>query len=161
MKTSDKGRKFIEEFEGLFLQSYDDLTERVVGPGDHVRGTLTIGYGHTDAAGPPHVYPGMKITTQEADSIMASDLASVEANVNHHVTVPLTQNQFDALVSFDFNTGGLNRSSVLRDIENNHFDRVPADLNMWVRSKGQVLRGLVRRRHAEGVMFSTPDGATT
>lgn len=159
MKTSDNGRHFIEQWEGLFLQSYDDLTERVVGPGDPVHGTLTIGYGHTSEAGPPRVYAGMKITKEEADAIMAADLASVEANVNHHVTVPLTQNQFDALVSFDFNTGGLDHSSALRDIQNNQFDRVPADLNLWVRSKGQVLKGLVRRRHAEGVLFSTPQGA--
>ena len=157
MKTSDNGRKFIESFEGKFLQAYDDSDDRIVNPGDPVHGTLTIGYGHTDAAGPPHVYPGMSIDDATADAILASDLAAVEIEVNHLVKVPLNQNQFDALVSFQFNTGGLARSSALRDINAGNFGEVAADLNLWVRSGGVVMRGLVRRRAAEGVLFNTPE----
>ena len=156
MKTSDSGRKFIESFEGLFLQSYDDDNDRVVKPGDSISGTITIGYGHTDAAGPPHVYPGMTIDQTTADSIMAADLASVEIEVNHLVTAPINQNQFDALVSFQFNTGGLGRSSALRDINNGNFSHVPADLALWNRANGRVMNGLVRRRKAEGDLFATP-----
>jgi lysozyme len=158
MKTSDNGRKFIEQFEGLFLKAYDDADDRVVEPGQPIHGTLTIGYGHTDAAGPPQVHPGMEIDEATADRILASDLASVEIEVDHLVKAGLNQNQFDALVSFQFNTGGLGRSSVLRDINNGNFGSVAADLNMWVRANGQIMRGLVRRRAAEGVLFNTPIG---
>jgi len=154
MKTSKAGRQFIQQWEKLFTKSYDDATERVVGPGDRVYGVLTIGYGHTSAAGPPEVSAGMEIGEDQADEILASDLRSVELDVNHLVTKNLTQPQFDALVSFHYNTGGLGRSSVLRDIEAGHFERVPADLAMWNKAGGKVLRGLVKRRHAEGVMFS-------
>ncbi len=145
MNTSPNGRKFIEDFEGLFLHTYDDGT-----------GTLTIGYGHTSAAGPPHVAHGMVITKQQADDILASDLRSVELNVQHWVKAPLNQNQFDALVSFDFNTGGLSRSSVLRDVNSGHFDKVAGDLMMWTHAGGRVLKGLVRRRKAEGELFNRP-----
>jgi lysozyme len=158
VKTSDNGRKFIEGFEGLILGAYDDANDRIVKPGEHVYGTLTIGYGHTSAAGLPHVYTGMTITQAQADQILASDLAAVEADVTHHVKVPINQNQFDALVSFDFNTGALDRSNVLHSINAGHLNEVPNDLMMWVHAGGQVSRGLVRRRHAEAVLFTTSQG---
>src|SRR5215510_10471108 len=97
MKTSATGRAFIEAFEGKILHTYDDGT-----------GVLTIGYGHTDAAGPPPVRSGQKITEAEADAILSDDLGKVERNIK----VPMTQAQFDALVSFDFNTGSLAKSSI-------------------------------------------------
>lgn len=153
MKTSDVGRKLIEDFEGLFLQAYDDATEKVVPAGSKARGVITIGYGHTTAAGPPRVYPGMTITKDQADQILAADLASVEIEVDHLVKVPLTQNQFDALVSFHFNTGALGRSTVLKDVNAKNFAAVPRDLGMWVRAGGKVLQGLVRRRKAEADLF--------
>jgi lysozyme len=147
-KTSDNGRKFIEQWEGLYLTTYNDGT-----------GTLTIGYGHTSAAGLPRVYPGMTITQEQADAILASDLASVETDVNQHVTGTIDQNQFDALVSFDFNTGALDRSNVLAAVNAGNFSAVPVCLNMWCHAtvNGQlvVMQGLLRRRQAEGVLFNT------
>ena len=143
MKTSDSGRRFIEQFEGLFLHAYDDGT-----------GTLTIGYGHTTAAGLPHVYPGMTITKDQADAILSSDLAAVEADVAHFVKVPLDQNQFDALVSFDFNTGALGRSSLLHAVNSGDVSGVRDDLMMWCHAGGRVLPGLVRRRRAEADLFN-------
>ena len=119
-KTSPNGRAFIEAWEGLYLKAYDDGT-----------GVWTIGYGHTTPAGLPRVYPGMLITQAQADAILTSDLASVEADVNHHVILNINQNQFDALVAFDFNTGGLDRSSLLRDINNGHTLNVQHDLSLW------------------------------
>lgn len=147
MKTSDKGRRFIELWEengDPALKPYNDGT-----------GTLTIGFGHTTAAGPPRVTPGLRITAEQADAILAADLASVEVDVNRFLKVPVTQDQFDTLVSFHFNTGGLGRSSLLRDINAGRMNRVEADLNMWVRGGGRVMSGLIRRRKAEYVLFST------
>lgn len=106
MQTSPQGRKFIEmeEESGIAkTTAYNDGT-----------GTWTIGFGHTSAAGLPRVYPGMVITTDQADAILGSDLAAVENDINHHVTVTLQQNQFDMLASFDFNTGALDRSGLLQ-----------------------------------------------
>lgn len=142
MKTSDNGRRFIESWEGLFLHTYNDGV-----------GVATIGYGHTTAAGPPHVYYGMVITKEQADQILAADLHSVEVDVNRLVNRPLNQSQFDALVSFHFNTGALGRSNVLRAVNADLLSQVPGDLNMWCHGGGRVLLGLVRRRRAEGVMF--------
>lgn len=144
LKTSDNGRHFIEQFEGLYLHSYDDGT-----------GVWTIGYGHTTAAGLPHVHPGMVITKDQSDSILSADLASVEFDVNRLVKVPINQNQFDALVSFHFNTGALARSSLLRAI--NHGDDHSAirnDFLMWTHGGGHVMRGLVRRRESEAELYN-------
>lgn len=157
MKTSANGRTLIESFEGLILQAYDDATDRIVPVGSTAKGTLTIGYGHTTAAGPPRVVVGQKITKEEADTILASDLKGVEADVNRLVKVPITQNQFDALVSFHFNTGGLGRSSVLRKLNSNDRQGAADALLQWNMAGGQVLRGLVRRRQAERDLFLKPD----
>lgn len=147
-KTSPNGRKLIEQWEKLYTHAYNDGT-----------GTLTIGYGHTSAAGLPRVTPGMVITPEQADAILSADLASVEADVNHHVTGTINQNQYDALVSFDFNTGALDRSNVLAAVNAGHLEQVQPALMAWVHAHvhGQLvtLPGLVRRRRAEWILFST------
>lgn len=151
MKTSAAGRRFIEEWEESGVaktRAYNDGT-----------GTWTIGFGHTTAAGPPAVHPGMTITPQQGDEILSADLHSVEIDVNRLVKPTLTQNQFDALVSFHFNTGALGRSNVLRAINSGHRELVPEDLMAWVHGRVhgvmQVMDGLVRRRRAEGKLFVT------
>lgn len=148
MITSPAGRKFIELWEEsgkpLLVARWDSL--------GHV---WEIGYGHTTAAGPPRVQPYMKITPDEADAILASDLASVEADVNHHVDVELNQNQFDMLVSFDFNTGGLDRSSLLHAI-NNKMTVYESLFTAWDHAGGRFVQGLYNRRVAEWKIFNTP-----
>ena len=105
MKTSPAGRKVLAEREGRRLKAYRDSV-----------GVWTIGIGHTAAAGPPEVTPGLTITEAECDAIFARDLVSYESAVNRVVKVPLEQHEFDALVSFCYNIGpaGLARSSVVR-----------------------------------------------
>lgn len=145
MKTSPSGRKLIELWEGSALRAYQDSV-----------GVWTIGYGHTTAAGLPRVFPGMTITAEQADAILASDLAAVEVDVNHHLTAQVNQNQFDSLVSFDFNVGALDRSNVLRAVNANLGDAtVKADLLMWSYAGGHFLQGLYRRRQAEFLLYST------
>src|ERR1700761_8281629 len=158
MQTSPNGRKLIEQFEGLFLKAYDDANDHIVKVGQAVHGTLTIGYGHTSVAGPPRVYVGQTITQVEADSILAADLASVELEVNHLVKVPLNQNQFDALVSFQFNTGWLAHPncSLLHAINAGNMAVGAADFMLYDRASGKVLAGLQRRRAAERALFLTP-----
>lgn len=142
MKTSAAGRAFIEQFEGLFLHTYNDGV-----------GVLTIGYGHTTAAGGPPVTPGMTITREQADQLLAEDLGRVERNVNSLVKVPITQNQFDALVSFDFNTGALARSGLLRRLNAGDYAGAQDQFQYWNHGGGKVMAGLTRRRTAEAAMF--------
>lgn len=149
MKTSASGRKFIEQWE-------EDGKPLLAARWDALGKCWEIGFGHTSAAGPPRVYAGMKITAEEGDEILSSDLSGVEIDVNHHVEPTLNQNQFDALVSFDFNTGGLDKSSVLRAINLNRFDLVADDLLMWDHAGGAFVQGLYNRRVAEGKLFNTP-----
>lgn len=144
MKTSDNGRRFIELWEGLYLHTYNDGV-----------GVATIGYGHTSAAGLPRVRYGMTCTKEEADQWLAADLASVEADVNKHVAVEIDQNIFDALVSFNFNTGALDRSNVLRALNSRNADQACEDLLMWDHGGGRVLPGLLRRRKAEQELWRT------
>ena len=159
MNVGNAGLKLIESFEGFVPFVYDDL--RPAGgkygyrewDGGSVKGTLTIGYGHTNAAGLPKIVKGMQVTQEEGSAILASDLHSVEVDVNRLVKVPLTQNQFDALVSFHFNTGALGKSTLLKKLNAGDYAAVPSELLKWVKSKGQTLNGLIRRRKAEGQLF--------
>src|SRR5581483_4311493 len=144
MITSSKGRRFIEQFEGLSLRTYDDGT-----------GVLTIGYGHTSAAGLPRVVRGQSITKDQADQILASDLGKVETQVNNLVHVPINQNQFDALVSFHFNTGALGRSTALKKLNAGDYNGCADALLAYNRAGGRVLPGLQRRRQAERKLFLT------
>lgn len=157
MKTSSNGRALIERYEGLILQSYDDANDHIVPEGGTSHGTLTIGYGHTSAAGAPKVVAGMKITKEEADSILASDLIKVEADVTRLVKVQVTQNQYDALVSFHFNTGSLGKSTLLKVLNNGNY-KAAADHFMDY-TKGRIngklvqMNGLIRRRKEEQALF--------
>jgi len=153
MKTSPNGRKLIESFEGLILQSYDDYNDHIVHQGDTVHGTLTIGYGHTSAAGDPSVFLGQEITQSDADRILGSDLGRVEQEVNTLVKVPLNQNQFDALVSFHFNTGALGHSSTLILLNEGKYSEAADHLLLYNKAGGKILAGLIRRRKAEQELF--------
>ena len=116
-------------------------------------GVLTIGYGHTG----PDVHEGDVITSSRADILLAQDLAASSAAVRQAVTVPLRQPQFDALVSFTFNVGAnaFAASTLLALLNQGQGDAVPAQLARWIHGGGQVLPGLVARRHAEGLLWTT------
>jgi lysozyme len=153
MQTSAQGRKLIGGFEGLALRAYYDSV--------HV---LTIGYGHTNIGNiPPHITPGMTITAEEADEALSSDLARFEAAVTTIMSgVTLLQCEFDALVSFDFNTGDLASSSIPKLIRTGNKTRAMAVLQMYNHAGGKVLAGLTRRRKAEALMFENQiDAALT
>src|SRR3954449_306614 len=117
LKIGANGLDLIKSFEELILYVYDDLVpkKKINGKlqnpewdGSKPKGTLTIGYGHTNAAhDPTKTTKGLRITQKQASDILRNDLAPIEESVSKAVTVPLTQHQFDALVSFKFNTGRL------------------------------------------------------
>jgi len=144
MKTSPEGRALIEAFEGRFLKAYRDSV-----------GVLTIGFGHTSAAGDPYVTRELTITAEEADQILAADLAKVEAQVSRIITKPLNQAQFDALVSFTFNLGptNLQNSTLARRVNHGDYD-VAGEFMKWDKAGGKHLPGLTRRRKAEALMWN-------
>ncbi len=138
------------------LLAYDDLAPaRALKPGDRIRGRLTIGWGHTG----PDVHIGLTWTQAQADAAHRADLAVVETAVARLVKVTLTGNQFGALTDFAFNAGvgALGRSRLLRRINQNRLDLVPAELMRWVRARGVVLPGLVTRRAGEAALWTIPD----
>lgn len=148
MRTSAAGRKAIAVHEGNKLTAYLDSV-----------GVLTIGVGHTSAAGPPVVKKGMKITAAESDEILSRDLAAVEADVNNLVKVPLTQNQFDALVSIVFNIGGpaFRRSTLLKKLNAKDYAGAADQFRVWnkgtVDGKKVAIKGLTNRRNDERALF--------
>ncbi len=137
------GLSLIKQWEGLKTTAYKD-----------VAGILTIGYGHTSAAGAPKVTPGMAIGDKEAERILQNDLAKFEARVERLVTVPVNDNQFAVLVSFDFNTGALHKSTLLKKLNKGDYAAVPGELAKWVNAGGRKVQGLVNRRAAEAGLWA-------
>lgn len=141
-KTSQRGTAFIKGFESLELKAYPD-------PGTGGK-PWTIGWGHTKG-----VKPGDRITELEADAFLAEDLAVFELTVKSAVKVPITQNQFDALVSLAFNIGGANFAGSTLVKKLNAGDPIGAadQFPRWKFANGKEMRGLVRRRAAERELF--------
>lgn len=143
MRTSQKGINLILSFEGFSAKPYLDSA-----------GIPTIGYGNT-------YYPGGKkvtmkdlpISKEKGVELFSSVLPTYEKIVNNKVKVALTQNQFDALVSHTYNTGG---SDTIFSLINKKAD--PETIKNWFVSKyitagGKLLNGLIRRRKAEADLF--------
>ena len=134
----------LKKFEGCKLKAYRCPA-----------GILTIGYGHTSAAGTPTVMDGMVITQKQADDILRQDLGKYETAVYEIVKQPLTQHQFDVLMDFAYNAGvgALQKSTLLKKVNATQFDAVPAELAKWTKGKGKVLPGLVKRCQARSLWW--------
>jgi lysozyme len=141
MKISNKGCIEICQYEGLILRPYLD-TEKV----------WTIGLGHTDNdAGlkPSKMNPAEFISAQKAVDMFKEDILSYVDRVNKYITSPLTQNQFDALVSFDYNTGGISHATLTKKVnEGADANTIITAFMMWTANKE-----LVKRRTNEKNLF--------
>lgn len=144
MVTSPAGRAAITQREGNVLTAYRDSV-----------GILTIGVGHTTAAGAPTVAPGMKITAAESDLILSRDLAKFETAVLAAVKVPISQNEFDALVSLAFNIGGgaFAKSTLVRKLNAGDKAGAAEQFLVWNKAGGKVINGLTKRRQSERLQF--------
>lgn len=140
LSLSPHGAEMIGGFEGLRLTAYRDAV-----------GVLTIGYGHTGA----DVKPGQRISTATALALLRRDAQSAEAAVERAVKVPLTQGQFDALVSLTFNIGGgaLASSTLVRKLNAGDVKGAANQFLRWDKAGGRTLLGLSRRRRAERALF--------
>lgn len=139
MKISQEGLSLIKKFEGCEYNSYKCAAN-----------VWTIGYGHTEG-----VKEGDLVSQQEAEKLLEKDVEVFEKAVNDAVEVPISQSQFDALVSWTFNlgSGSLNSSTMLKKLNNQEYDEVPAQIKRWNKACGKVLQGLVRRREAEALLY--------
>ena len=119
-------------------------------------GYPTIGYGHLiTEANKKKFLDG--VDEDEALELLRSDVGKAERAVLRLIAVPLTQGQFDALVSFTFNlgAGALQRSTLRRKINREEHGDVPAELMKWVWAGGRKLKGLVKRRAAEAATYAS------
>lgn len=114
------------------------------------RDRWTIGYGHTKG-----VKPGDTCTVEEGETFLIADVAWAVEAVNRGVTVPLTQPQFDALVSFVYNIGAPNffTSTLLRHLDAGNYAGAVHDMLSWDHQDGEVLAGLTTRREQERARF--------
>ena len=144
-KTSDSGKAFIKSFEGKRLAAYDDGV-----------GVWTIGYGTIKYPNGVKVKKGDVCTDAKVDQYFSNDLVKFENSVNSLVKVPLTQNQFDALVSFAYNLGATNlsNSTLLRKLNSKDYKGAAVEFPKWNKAGGKVMAGLTRRRLAEQELFN-------
>lgn len=135
MQYSQDGLHLTEQFEGCKLVAYPDSI-----------GVPTIGYGHTRG-----VHLGMTCTQAQAEQWLQEDVQSAVSEVNKHVTIPLTQHEFDALVDFTFNcgAGNLDHSTLLKLVNTGDFAHAANEFERWDKAGGKVFAGLLRRRLAE------------
>lgn len=147
MRMSPDGRALLIQREGFRVTAYKDSV-----------GVWTIGVGHTSAAGPPHVIPGMTITKQQVDEILSRDLVQYENAVTSAIHVPLTQGQFDALVSLCFNigTGGFKKSTVVRRLNEGNYRAAADAFLMWNKPPEIMSR---RRSERSQFLKAVPKGA--
>ena len=143
MIISIPGVELLTHFEGLKLEAYQDSV-----------GVWTIGYGHTKG-----VTPSMKITESQASNLLKTELIEYQNYINEMVKVELSQCEYDALVCWVYNLGptNLRESTLLKVLNQGDKFLVPEQIRRWNRAGGKVLKGLVRRREAEALMFAGRD----
>jgi lysozyme len=139
MHISEEGLCLIKKFEGCEMRAYLDAVN-----------VPTIAYGRTK-----NVKLGDTCTKQQAEEWLLEEIKEYENYVEDAVKVPLSQNQFDALVSWTYNLGpsNLNSSTMLKKLNAGEYEDVPAQIKRWNKAGGQVLEGLTRRRNAESLLF--------
>lgn len=140
---TEDGLRMIRRFEGFSAVPY-------LCPA----GYLTVGYGHVVKNPTAFRQP---ITEDEAVRILSVDVETAERAVLRLISVPLTDGQFDALVSFTFNlgAGALQRSTLRRKVNREEHEDVPAEFLRWIWAGGKKLNGLIRRRQAEAALYQS------
>lgn len=158
-QVAQPGLNLIKSFEGLKLTAYLDIV-----------GTPTIGYGCTVGVTKQDVQNKRTITEQEAENMLARELAGFCSGVERAVLIPINQNQFDALVSFSYNVGlgALQKSTLLKLLNAGDVSGAAEQFLRWNKAGGVEVKGLTRRRQAERSLFLQseasphllPDGPT-
>lgn len=137
MRLGINGENLIKSFEQCRLLSYKDSG-----------GIWTIGWGHTKG-----VHEGLTCTQDQADAWLVEDLAYALAVIDRNVRVVVTQNQYDALASFEFNTGGLRGSTLLSLLNAGNAAMAAEQFLRWDHDGDKQVAGLTTRRKAERALF--------
>ncbi len=152
-----KGVALIKRFEGCARMRPDGKIEAYPDPGTG-GAPWTIGWGATRMDGRP-VKKGDVITQEKADEVLAVDIARHAAEVDKLLgSSPTSPEQFDALVSFHFNTGALGRSTLLAKHLAGDFAGAATEFGRWIYAGGGVLQGLVNRRVEEAQLYRSGGG---
>lgn len=140
MIINDAGLNIVKEYEKCRLEAF------LPTPND----VPTLGWGHTQG-----VKLGDSCTQEKADDWLRSDIHRAETCVEQSVLVPLTENEFSALVSLVYNigVGAFRDSTLLRRLNDERMDDAAEQFLVWNKQKGRVLNGLVRRRQEEKDLF--------
>ena len=163
MKISDNGINMLKRFEGSVKIGarhviYDDKTGRPVNSDKELPAGATIGYGHLIKSDEDFKHG---ITERQATEILRSDISTAERAIKDNITIPLSQNQYDALVSLAYNIGAKNfaNSTVVKYVNdsNYHNTKYPTLESAWMawnKSGGREMAGLTNRRQQEFKLFN-------
>ncbi len=143
------GMALIRQFEGCAKQRSDGMVEAYPDPGTG-GAPWTIGWGATGAG----IGPGTVWTQAACDARLERDLLRYSADVARALgNAPTTQSQFDALVSFHYNTGAIARATLSRKHIAGDHAGAAREFDRWCHAGGRVMKGLVRRRAAESALY--------
>lgn len=149
-----EGAALIKRWEGCAQKRPDGRFAAYPDPGSADGRPWTIGWGATG----PDVTPGTIWTQAECDARFDRDIARYAAEVAAAIGgAPTTQGQFDALVSFHYNTGRIANATLTRRHVAGDYAAARAEFGKWVHNEGKVLRGLVRRRAEEAALYGSAD----
>ena len=145
MRCNDEGVNLIKKYEGCSLSCYLDPI-----------GIPTIGFGSIWDLNHARLRRSHRdITEDEAEYLLKRELLTTENAVARMVTSSLTENQFSAVCCLVYNVGsGRFRSSTIRmKLNRRQFTDAANEFWKWRRAGGRILRGLVRRRAEENLLF--------
>lgn len=154
-KVGSKGVALIKQFEGCAKRRADGLVEAYPDPGTG-GDPWTIGWGATgaDRFHGGQIRRGTLWTQAQCDARLEEDLARYAADVAGALgDAPTSQEQFDALVSFHYNTGAIGRATLTRKHKAGDFSGAAREFDRWCYAGGRVLKGLARRRTAEAALY--------
>ena len=155
-RISPQGIALIKRFEGCARMAKDGMVEAYPDPGTGAE-PWTIGWGATgnDTFRGGRIGPGTRWTQAQCDARLAQDLERYAAEVAAAIrTAPATtQSQFDALVSFHYNTGAIARATLTQRHIAGDNASAAREFARWNRAGGRVMKGLVRRRAAEAELY--------
>lgn len=147
--VSLQGITLIKHFEGCARLRSDGLVEAYPDPGTG-DAPWTIGWGATG----PGIRQGTVWTREQCEARLQADIARHASDVIAALgKAPTTQHQFDALVSFHFNTGAITRATLTRRHTAGDFAGAAREFSRWNKAGGRVLAGLVNRRAAETQLY--------
>ncbi|MBX9643957.1 MAG: lysozyme [Novosphingobium sp.] len=151
-----KGLALIKQFEGCARKRSDGRFEAYPDPGTG-GDPWTIGWGATGPDGlGGTIAPGTIWTQAECDARLERDLVRYASDVTRALGgAPTSQDQFDALVSFHYNTGAIAKATLTRLHKKGDFKGAAAEFGKWVNAGGKRMNGLVRRRAAEATLYQS------